>query len=86
MRGKAVRRNDVTDRSLNVRRPEAPLDAQLAGLGRLPPHGGRRAPTGRYRPRTAFRERQLTESGKKVPQLSQNIRLIRAPYVVIGVL
>jgi hypothetical protein len=34
VRGKAVRRNDVIDRSLNARRPEAPLDAQLAGLGR----------------------------------------------------
>jgi hypothetical protein len=37
VRGKAVRRNDVIDRSLNVRRPEAPLDAQLAGLGQLEP-------------------------------------------------
>jgi hypothetical protein len=33
VRGKAVRRNDVIDQSLNVRRPEAPLDAQLAGFG-----------------------------------------------------
>jgi hypothetical protein len=37
VRGKAVRRNDVIDQSLNVRRPEAPLDAQLAGLGRMAP-------------------------------------------------
>jgi hypothetical protein len=34
VRGKAVRRNDVIDQSLNVRSPEAPLDAQLAGFGR----------------------------------------------------
>jgi hypothetical protein len=32
VRGKAVRRNDVIDQSLNVGRPEAPLDAQLAGF------------------------------------------------------
>jgi len=33
VRGNAVRRNDVIDQSLNVRSPEAPLDAQLAGFG-----------------------------------------------------
>jgi hypothetical protein len=33
VRGKAVRRNDVIDQSLNVGKPEAPLDAQLAGIG-----------------------------------------------------
>jgi hypothetical protein len=32
VRGKAVRRNDVIDRSLNVRRPEALLGAELAGF------------------------------------------------------
>jgi len=32
VRGKAVRRNDVIDQSLNVGKPEAPLDAQLAGI------------------------------------------------------
>jgi hypothetical protein len=34
VRGKAVRRNDVIDQSLNVGESEAPLDAQLAGIGR----------------------------------------------------
>jgi hypothetical protein len=34
VRDKAVRRNDVIDQSLNVGKPEAPLDAQLAGIGR----------------------------------------------------
>jgi hypothetical protein len=42
VRGRAVRRNDVIDRSLNARRPEAPLDAQLASFGRLRPKAGKR--------------------------------------------
>jgi hypothetical protein len=35
VRGKAVRRDDVIDQSLNAGKPEAQLDAPLAGIGRL---------------------------------------------------